>query len=87
MEHLGEDSGALGAARGTKSSTPTRKSDVVLGLTGGAPNDGEARFEQSAVKVGGDDTIPAALPKTVVAFESLFPYGLDGFVVGFEELE
>ncbi len=42
LEQLRENGGALGAARGTKSPTPTRKSDVVLGLTGGAPNDGEA---------------------------------------------
>ena len=42
LEQLGEDGGTLGAARGAKPPTPTRKSDVVLGLTGGAPNDGEA---------------------------------------------
>ena len=40
-----------------------------------------------AVEVGGHGAIPATLPKSVLAFESLFPYGLDGFVVGFEELE
>ncbi len=87
LEHLGEDGGALGAARGTKSPTPTRKSDVVLGLTGGAPNDGEARFEQSTIEVGGDGAIPATLPEPVFALETLFPHGFDGFVVGLEELE
>ena len=45
LEQLGEDSGALGAAGGTKSATPTGKGDVKLGLADRAPNDGEARFE------------------------------------------
>ena len=87
LEQLGEDGGALGAARGTKPRTPTRKSDVVLGLADRAPNDGEARFEQPAVEVGGHGAIPATLPESVLALEALFPHGLDGFVVGLEELE
>ena len=87
MEQLGEDGGALRAARGAKPPTPTRKCDVVLGLADRAPNDGEARFEQPAVEVGGHGAIPATLPETVLALESLFPHGLDGFVVGLEELE
>ena len=87
LEQLGEDGGALGAARGTKPPTPTRKSDVVLGLVDRAPNDGEGRFEQPAVEVGGHGAIPATLPESVLALEALFPHGLDGFVVGLEELE
>ncbi len=87
LEHLGEDGGALRAARGTKPATPTRKSDVELGLADRAPNDGEARFEQPAVEVGGHGAIPATLPETVVALEALFPHGLDGLVGGLEQLE
>jgi len=87
LEQLGEDGGALGAAGGTKPATTTGKSDVILGLADGAPNDGEARFEQSTVEVGGHGAIPATLPETVLALETLFPHGFDGFVVGLEELE
>ena len=37
--------------------------------------------------VGGHGAIPATLPESVLALEALFPHGLDGFVVGLEELE
>ena len=87
LEQLREDGVALGAARGTKAPTPTGKGDVKLGLADGTPNDGEARFEQATIKVGGDGAIPATLPETVLALEALFPDGFDGFVVGLEELE
>ena len=60
---------------------------MELGLTDRAPNDGEARFEQATIEVGGDGAIPATLPETVLALEALFPHGFDGFVVGLEELE
>ena len=49
--------------------------------------DNEPRFEQPAVEVGGHGAIPATLPETVLALETLFPHGFDGFVVGLEELE
>ncbi len=83
LEQLGEDGGAFGAAGGTKPATTTGKSDVILGLADGAPNDGE----QSTVEVGGHGAIPATLPETVLALETLFPHGLDGFIVGLEQLE
>ena len=35
------------------------------------------RFEQSTVEVGGHGAIPATLPETVLALETLFPHGLD----------
>ena len=87
LEHLGEDGGALRAARRTKPATTTGKSNVELGLTDRAPNDGEARFEQSTIEVGGDGAIPATLPEPVLVLETLFPHGFDGLVVGLEELE
>ena len=72
---------------GSRAKRTTGKSDVILGLADGAPNDGEARFEQSTVEVGGHGAIPATLPETVLALETLFPHGFDGFIVGLEQLE
>ena len=63
------------------------KSDEELDFAVRALDAGETGFEQAAVKVSGHGTIPASLPKSILALESLFPHGLDGFVVGFEELE
>ncbi len=87
LEQLGEYGGAFRAARRTKRATATRKSYVELGLTDRTPSDGEARFEQSTIQVGDHGAIPATLPETVLALETLFPHGFDGFVVGLEVLE
>jgi len=87
LEQLGEDGGALRAARGTKPATPTGKSNVELRLAERTPSDGEARFEQATIEVGGDGAIPASLPEPVWSLEAFFPLGFDGIVVGLEELE
>ena len=86
LKQLGENGGALGATRWTKSPTPARESDEELELAARAPDASEPGFEQTAVLVGGHGAIPVASPKPVVALEAVFPHGLDGFVMGVEEL-
>jgi len=46
------------------------------------PDSNNPQFE-----VGGHGAIPATLPETVLALETLFPHGFDGFIVGLEQLE
>ena len=81
LKQLGENGGALGATRWTKSPTPARESDEELEFAARAPDASEPGFEQAAVLVGGHSAIPVASPKPVVALESLLPHGLDGFVM------
>ncbi len=86
LEQLGENRRSLRATRWTKSPTLAREAYEELGFAVRAPDASETGFEQTAVKVGGHGAIPASSPKPVLALESLFPHGLDGFVMGVDEL-
>ncbi len=86
LEQLGENGRSLRAARWTESPTLARECDEELEFAVRAPDASETGFEQTAVKVGGHGAIEAPSPKPVLALESLFPQGFDGFVMGVEEL-